>query len=161
MKKIIKIKNNIDPKIFRIEWGVGNLCNRKCWYCFPGANEGTIPYPSDLNLLKKNFKTLFDSYREIGIESFEILLTGGEPTLWKDFPIITKFFKENYNVFVRTLTNGYRKLDWWKQHAKFFDSVEISVHNEHSNINHIISVADYLFESETFVLTICKYLNNN
>ena len=152
MKKIIKITNNKSPKLFRIEWGVSNLCNRKCWYCFPGANEGTIPLPTDVELLKKNFSALFDRYKEHGIDQFEILLTGGEPTLWKEFPIMLEFFRKNYNIVIRTLTNGYKNLEWWKQYAKFFDHVEISVHNENSNIDHIISVADYLFESETMVV---------
>ena len=53
---------------------------------------------------------------------------------------------------IRTLTNGYKKLDWWEQNAKFFDHVEISVHNENADIDHIISVADHLFESETMVV---------
>ena len=151
-RKIIKITNNVSPNVFRLEWVVGNLCNRKCWYCFPGANEGTYPFPSDIELIKKNFTTMFDSYKENGIDTFEILLTGGEPTLWKEFPEVLNFFKENYNVVIRTLTNGYKKLDWWKENAKFFDHVEISVHNENSDIDHIISVADYLFESKTMVV---------
>jgi MoaA/NifB/PqqE/SkfB family radical SAM enzyme len=151
-KKIIKITNNNSPTHFKIEWGVGNLCNRKCWYCFPGSNEGTIPYPTDIELLKKNFSKLFDTYKKNGIETFEILLTGGEPTLWKEFPLILEFFRENYNVIIRTLTNGYRKLDWWKEKGKLFDHVEISVHNEHADIDHIISVADYLFSSKIMVV---------
>lgn len=150
--KIIKITNNISPNIFRIEWVVGNLCNRKCWYCFPGANEGDLPFPSDIELLKKNFSKFFDRYVENGVDTFEILLTGGEPTLWKEFPQILDFFKENYNVLIRTLTNGYRKLDWWKDNAKYFDHVEISVHNEQSDIDHIIAVGDFLFENETMVV---------
>ena len=51
--EIIKIDSNIDTDILRIELFFSNLCNYKCWYCFPGCNEGTHKWP-DLELVTKN-----------------------------------------------------------------------------------------------------------
>jgi organic radical activating enzyme len=151
-RKIIKIHDNRDSNLLRVEWIIGNLCNRKCWYCFPGSNSGTIPCPTDIDLLKENLSALFDNYLKIGKDQFEILISGGEPTLWKELPEILEYLRSRYNIVIRTLTNGYRKLEWWEQNHKMFDHVEISVHNESADIDHLINVADYLFESETMVV---------
>ena len=152
MKKIIKIENNFDNNILRIQWPVGNLCNRKCWYCFPGANTGDQPFPKDVELLQRNFSALFKQYERIGRNKFDLLFTGGEPTLWKELPQIIKYLKDNHNIFIRTLTNGYRKLSWWEKNKDIFDQVEISIHNEELNIKHIVDVCDYLFESKKMVV---------
>ena len=40
---MISIKNTDTD--FVIELDLGNVCNYKCNYCFPGANEGTVLWP--------------------------------------------------------------------------------------------------------------------
>ena len=71
-KKLIQIENNHDPRVLRIEWAMGNLCNQSCYYCFPGSHEGDIPWPSDIELLKKNFGKLFDHYKKFGKDIFQL-----------------------------------------------------------------------------------------
>lgn len=151
-KKLIQIENNHDPRVLRIEWAMGNLCNQSCYYCFPGSHEGDIPWPSDIELLKKNFGKLFDHYKKFGKDIFQLYLIGGEPTLWKELPKLTEYFKENYDVIINISTNAYRKLDWWERNGKFFDHVEISVHNEFAKVEHLMAVADQLYEAETMVV---------
>lgn len=156
MRKIIKIENN-EASILKLEWNTSNTCNYKCHYCFPGANEGTIPFPKieTLEILKKNFVHLFDYYLESGKNKIQLYLVGGEPTLWKHLPEFLLFLKNRYQnkLIVQVSTNGYRKLDWWKENAKFFDHIEISVHNEFCNIDHILEVSDYLFSNKHMVVT--------
>ena len=41
---MISIKNRDTD--FVIELDLGNVCNYKCNYCFPGANEGTKLWPN-------------------------------------------------------------------------------------------------------------------
>jgi len=41
---MISIKNYDTD--FVIELDLGNTCNYKCNYCFPGANEGTVRWPN-------------------------------------------------------------------------------------------------------------------
>ena len=46
---MISIKNTETD--FVIELDLGNVCNYKCNYCFPGANEGTVLWP-DINKIE-------------------------------------------------------------------------------------------------------------
>ena len=137
-----------DSNVLTIEYMLGNLCNYKCSYCFPGSNEGNHPWP-DTDLLIKNITHLFDTYKKVGKNKFELYLIGGEPTLWKDIGKFCSFLKSNYDVVIRISTNGYRKPDWWEEHAKLFDAVEISVHHEFADPAHIVKVGDVLYKNNT------------
>lgn len=37
------VENNQPSNVLRIEYMLGNVCNQKCSYCFPGSNEGDSP----------------------------------------------------------------------------------------------------------------------
>jgi len=137
-----------DPNVLTIEYMLGNLCNYKCSYCFPGSNTGDHPWP-DTDLSIKNISHLFDTYKLAGKTKFELYLIGGEPTLWKDIVKFCTFLKNNYDVVIRISTNGYRKPDWWKANSKLFDAVEISVHHEFVDVDHIIEVCDTLYQNKT------------
>ncbi len=141
-----------DPNILTIEFMLGNVCNYKCSYCFPGSHEGTHPWP-DTDLLLKNTSHLFEVYKKQGKTKFELYLIGGEPTLWKDLPRFCRTLKSNYDVIIRISTNGYRKPDWWKENSKLFDAVEISVHHEFADPDHIIAVGDTLYKQKTNLVT--------
>jgi organic radical activating enzyme len=123
---------------------LGNLCNYKCNYCFPGSNEGTVNWP-DIEIVKTNIGHLLDFYKKNGKDIFQFYLIGGEPTLWKDLPILTEYLKSEYNAIINISTNGSRKLNWWDNNAKWFDDIEISVHHEFVNIEHIKDVADIIY----------------
>ena len=77
---------------------ITSLCNMKCSYCH---NEGNHCY----NFLDKDDieKLILSSYN-LGLES--IRLTGGEPTMHKDFLNICKMIKEQYGLKVGVNTNG-------------------------------------------------------
>jgi organic radical activating enzyme len=137
-----------NPDVLTIELMLGNLCNYKCSYCFPGSNEGDHPW-ANTDTLIKNITHLFETYKQHGKNKFELYLVGGEPTLWKDLPKFCSFLKNNYDVIIRLSTNGYKKPEWWKQNSKLFDAVEISVHHEFANPDHIISVCDALYNEKT------------
>jgi organic radical activating enzyme len=144
--EIIEVKQNWPSKYFRLDLSLGNICNFKCWYCFPGCNTGTISYP-DFDLLVKNVSYLFDYYAEhAGKKKFIINLVGGEPTHWKRFIDFVKYFKEHYDCAFTMHTNASKKLDWWEQAAPHLDSVSISHHQEFANKEHNRAVADLLYE---------------
>lgn len=145
---LTKIINNREPNVLTVEYMLGNICNYKCSYCFPGSHEGDSPWP-DTDLLIQNISHLFETYKKIGKNKFELYLIGGEPTLWKDIVKFCTFLKNNYDVVIRISTNGYRKPDWWKDNSKLFDSIEISVHHEFVNVDHIIKVCDTLYNNKT------------
>jgi uncharacterized radical SAM superfamily Fe-S cluster-containing enzyme len=61
MKQLIDIKNS-GSKTLKIQYELSNICNYKCWYCFPGSNEGTHRWP-DLEPLMSNLSFLLDHYK--------------------------------------------------------------------------------------------------
>lgn len=149
--EIVKIDSNTDDSLLRLELFFSNQCNYKCWYCFPGSNEGTHLWP-DLNLITKNLSALLDYYTtNLDKKLFLIHIIGGEPTLWKELGEFIKYFKEHYNCIISTSSNGSRTLRWWNEFGHYFDHVSLSVHHERADTNHIIDVADILYNKNVWV----------
>lgn len=121
---------------------LGNTCNFKCNYCFPGSNEGNKPWPK-YNIAVENFTHLLKKYNK----PVRLYFVGGEPTLWKDFPKFCAKVKE-YNVITSMSTNGSRKLSWWDKNWQYFDIVNVSVHHEFSNIEQTKKLLDFLYDKE-------------
>lgn len=147
---IKEIKNNQDPNMLRIEYMPGNLCNHRCHYCFPGSNEGDKLWP-DVELVKQNLGHLLKHYEAHGKTKSNIFFVGGEPTLWKGLEELCNYLKNNFDVIIEMSTNGTRKIDWWKNNAKNFDHIGVSVHREFANVSHLIEVCDTLYEQGIFV----------
>jgi len=145
-EQLIRIQSNQKKDSFRIELFLSNRCNYKCWYCFPGSNEGTHGWP-DLELIKKNLSHLIEHYKKnVGKKDFYLHLIGGEPTIWKDFGEFTKYFKEKFNCLISMSTNGSRTLRWWEEYGHYNDIVMLSCHHERVDVPHIIAVADLLYK---------------
>jgi organic radical activating enzyme len=140
---IKKIENNYPSDLLRIEYMLGNVCNYKCWYCFPGSNEGDMPWP-DIDLAKKNIYDLLSYYKNQGKNKFQFYLIGGEPTIWKELPNLITHLKSSFNCNFSISTNASRSVNWWRQNAHNFDSIEISVHHQFVDLNHIKQVIKIL-----------------
>ena len=89
MKQLIEIKNS-GSKTLKIQYELSNICNYKCWYCFPGCNDGDSPWP-ELDIVKKNLSRIIEFYFENGIDSIQLNYLGGEPTLWKHLGELTQY----------------------------------------------------------------------
>ena len=149
--KIVEVKQNWPKGYFRIDYMVGNICNYKCWYCFPGSNEGTYKWP-EYDLIIKNLSHLLDYYlKNTDIKKFEIHLLGGEVTHWKNFIPFIKYFKENYNCIFTLTSNGSKKIEWWQKAAPYIDQVTLSHHQEFVKKEHLRDVADFLYKSNVLV----------
>ena len=148
---IKEVINNYQHDFLRIEYMLGNVCNYKCSYCFPGSNEGDALWP-DIEKVKVNLSHLLDHYQANGKTSFQFYMVGGEPTIWKDLPELAHFLKEKYNAVINLSTNAGRSLNWWQNNTKHYDYVEISVHHEYVDSQHIIDVADMLYDADTNVV---------
>lgn len=135
------ITNN--SQCLKIEYMLGNVCNFKCNYCFPGSNEGDKPWPN-YQIAIKNFKHLLSKYNK----QVRLYFVGGEPTLWKEFPKFCKELKENFNVIISMSTNGSRKLSWWEKNWQYFDIVNVSVHHEFSNVTQTKKLLDFLYDKK-------------
>ena len=153
MQKIIEIKKNWPDDRLLIHYSLHNVCNYKCWYCFPGANEGTYRWP-DLELTLNNLKHLLHTYQDkFDKRVFELNLLGGEPTLWPRLDEFIKGLKDEFGdkIIICMTTNGSRTLSWWKNNAKYFDKILISCHPETVDAAHISAVADLLYKSRVYV----------
>jgi organic radical activating enzyme len=139
---IKQVINSQHPNTLRIEYMIGNTCNQKCWYCFPGSHEGEYRWTGDLESTTKNFFHILDYYKQYGKEKFEIHIVGGEPTLWPELGKFVKRIKEQYNSWISISTNGSRTVRWWEKYGQYFDDVLLSVHHEYADISHIKQVGD-------------------
>jgi hypothetical protein len=149
--ELVEIKQTWPKDFFRIDLYIGNICNYKCWYCFPGSNEGTYKWP-DFDLYVKHVSYILDYYLEhTNKKKFQIHLMGGEVTHWSKFGEFIEHFNSKYNCVFSLATNASKKLDWWKKFGHYLDRVSISHHEEFSNKVHNREVADYLYTQNILV----------
>jgi molybdenum cofactor biosynthesis enzyme MoaA len=148
--KIKIISNTFPPELLRIEFMLGNLCNYRCSYCFPGSNEGDLPW-AEPEIVIKHFDHMLRHYIKNGKTKFSMYLIGGETTLWRGMEEFCTHVKKNFDIYIQVSTNATRSVRWWKENGTLFDHVAISVHSEEADPDHIIQVADALFELGIFV----------
>lgn len=148
MKDIIEVKAT-HTDVLRIYCDFSNVCNYKCWYCFPGANTGTHPWP-DVDIIKENIVTLVNFYNKSNIiNRVELHLLGGEPTLWKGLGKFVEYVKQNSECAIKILTNGSRTLRWWEEYANYFEVIHITVHHAQADLDHIEKLSKILIEKKS------------
>jgi len=109
-----------------IRLSITDVCNYRCAYCLPQGYKKT---PGDMRsfMSGEEISRLAKALSELGI--CKIRLTGGEPTVRKDFFDILKDMKQNSNIPKVTMTtNGYRLNKIAKQlHETGLDGINISI----------------------------------
>lgn len=142
---------------------LGNVCNYKCHYCFPGSNEGDVKWPKgNFDLFLKNSLRLFEFYKNnFDKKRFYIKPLGGEPTLWPQLSGYLGTLRSQFETFVRISTNASRTLRYWEEHHNNFDEIIISVHNEFSDLDHIIRVSNFLYETKSCNLYVNVLMDPN
>ena len=109
-----------------IRLSITDICNYRCTYCLPQGYKKT---PGDMRgfMSAKEISRLTKALSELGV--CKIRLTGGEPTVRKDFFDILKDMKQNSNIPKITMTtNGYRLNKIAKQLNEFgLDGINISI----------------------------------
>lgn len=147
MKKFpIKIITTNEPELLQVRFFPTDICNFDCSYCFADSHPGKFRYPKDVDLVIKNFRSLFDMYKRLGKEKIHLMIAGGgEPTLWPGLEKFCKEIKESHNCYITIITNGSRTVRWWQENSAYFDDAVLSCHNEYVDIDHHIEVADLLF----------------
>ena len=145
----IEIKNSEYDDLLAVDIYSTNICNYSCHYCHPGSNEGNHGFPKDFDLYVKNIDHLLNVYKEnFNKKRIKIEISGGEPTLWPKIGDFAKHLKSNHPEIIRIslITNASRTMRWWRENAKFFDEIQISLHAEGDPL-HIIQVADYIYNN--------------
>ena len=102
------LKDSFGRKFPYIRLSISDVCNFKCGYCLPdGYKIDRSDNRTFLNI--EEIGRLAKALSELGVS--KIRLTGGEPTVRKDFFEIVKIIKENSGIKKTVITtNGY-KLD--------------------------------------------------
>ena len=100
------LKDSFGRKFPYIRLSITDVCNFKCGYCLPdGYKIDKSDNRSFLNI--EEIGRLAKALSELGVS--KIRLTGGEPTVRKDFFEIVKIIKENSGIKKTVITtNGYR-----------------------------------------------------
>jgi cyclic pyranopterin phosphate synthase len=109
-----------------IRLSITDVCNFKCGYCLPNGYQ--VDKSDNRKFLHLDeIRRLAKALSELGVN--KIRLTGGEPTVRKDFFDILKDMKQNSNIPKVTLTtNGYRLNKIAKQLYEFgLDGINISI----------------------------------
>lgn len=144
----IEIINNDYNTSLRMEYIIGTLCNYKCRYCYDGCNDGQYRFPKDFDLVIKNLGHILNVYKtHFNKKEIRLHLTGGEPSLWPELGKFAEHFHQNHNCKISIVTNGSRTMRFWKEYAKYFDDISISVHNQFSDVDHVIEIMDWIFNN--------------
>ena len=100
------LKDSFGRKFPYIRLSISDVCNFKCGYCLPdGYKIDKSDNRSFLNI--EEIRRLAKALSELGVS--KIRLTGGEPTVRKDFFEIIKIIKKNSGIKKTVMTtNGYR-----------------------------------------------------
>jgi organic radical activating enzyme len=140
--KLIEITNNSNCVI--IDWVLGNYCNYKCSYCFPGSNTGDQRPPKISKQIKKNIKHLVSEIKQDDNSKkiINFTLSGGEPTVYHDLENLIRFLTKLGIITV--VTNGSRTLTWWENNWKYFNHVIVSYHVESAEFNHTLQLVTFL-----------------
>ena len=123
---MMELQDTFGRKFPYIRLSITDVCNFKCTYCLP---EGYKKNPGDTRsfMSAEEISRLTKALSELGV--CKIRLTGGEPTVRKDFFDILKDMKQNSNIPKVTMTtNGYRLNKIAKQlHETGLDGINISI----------------------------------
>ena len=128
-----------------IRLSITDVCNFKCGYCLPnGYQKDKSDNRTFLSL--EEVQRLAKGLSELGVS--KIRLTGGEPTVRKDFFDIVKILKQNAGIKKTVITtNGY-KLDQLAEQIieSGLDGINISIDSLDKNKFHQITGHDRLDE---------------
>ena len=100
-----KMSDNFGRSFPYIRLSITDVCNFKCGYCLPNGYFKAENKPGFLNL--DEISNLVAAFTELGVS--KIRITGGEPTVRKDFFEVLKNIKSEHKINNLVITtNGYK-----------------------------------------------------
>lgn len=149
--EIVSVENNWRDEVLYLDINIGNICNYKCWYCWPGSNEGTIKWPN-IEILKKNITHLINYYiANTNKRVFDIHFVGGEPTHWPKLGEFIQFCRENFNCLISMTSNGSKQKTWWHRYGTYFDRIHMSCHHQYIKREDFRDICDWLYKNNVVV----------
>ncbi|PJG81943.1 GTP 3',8-cyclase MoaA [Caviibacterium pharyngocola] len=133
----------VDPfqrEYYYLRLSVTDMCNFRCNYCLPDGYQPESVRSGFLSL--HEIRRLVRAFSELGAE--KVRLTGGEPTLRKDFLAIAETVRAQSGITQLALTtNGYRMakdVQNWQRAG--VTSINVSVDSLNPNVFHAITGVD-------------------
>lgn len=120
-------------------WMLHNMCNQRCTYCRDFNWNGDFRWLK-YDHVESFLRRVFTHYKK---DLYHISFTGGEVTLWPEFPKLVKFLKAN-DCQLGLTTNGSRRLDYWKAIENDFNWMCISYHAEYAKDDHLLDLVRLL-----------------
>ena len=100
-----KMSDNFGRSFPYIRLSITDVCNFKCGYCLPNGYFKAENKPGFLNL--DEISNLVAAFTELGVS--KIRITGGEPTVRKDFFEVLRNIKSEHKINNLVITtNGYK-----------------------------------------------------
>lgn len=120
-----RLVDTFNRQYFYLRLSITDVCNFKCNYCLPNGYQP--PSDKQMFLSVVEIERLVRAFAELGTE--KVRITGGEPTLRKDFLPIVEAIRQQQNIKkIALTTNGYRMAkdvaDW---RSAGVDSINVSV----------------------------------
>jgi len=88
--------------LLNLRISVTDRCNLRCRYCIPEEEYGWLPREKLLSF--EEISELAGIFTEVGIE--KVRLTGGEPLLRKDLPVLVRMLAQNPRIRDLALTTN-------------------------------------------------------
>lgn len=150
-------KTMFETKLFSVSWILGRFCNYNCSYCWPYARTD-IPDHQDFKIYTNTIDEIKKQARQNGFENFHFSFSGGEPTAYKRFDDLIKYYANDdvsYQSFHMT-SNCSPGLRWWQKimpTLKRFNrtSITASYHAEFADEDQFKEKLLYLIESGIYV----------
>ncbi len=105
MQSSVKSKGPADAfgrPLLNLRISVTDRCNLRCRYCMPEEEYGWLPREKLLSF--EEISELAGIFTEVGIE--KVRLTGGEPLLRKDLPVLVRMLAQNPRIKDLALTTN-------------------------------------------------------
>ena len=128
---------------------VTRQCNQECIFCSNPPNENLLTI--------KDAKKALDEFKKKGFDG--VILTGGEPTLYNELPILIKYCNE-IKLKPRIITNGQKLSD-----KNYFTSlldvglshIHLSIYSYKENIQSFLTENKYSLKNIIKTLKNCKH----
>ena len=138
-----KLKDTFGRTFPYIRLSITDVCNFKCGYCLPNGYFKPNNHPGFLNI--NEIENLINALSDLGVS--KIRVTGGEPTVRKDFFDVMKLIKSKDGIKKLVVTtNGY-KLDQLAEPLidTGVDGINISIDTlDRENLKRLLVMTDFL-----------------
>ena len=115
--KIVKFgqKTLLERNLFTVSWILARFCNYNCSYCWPYARSSTSDH-SAVGLYFHTIDSIKSQARENNFNEFHVSFSGGEPTAYKYFIPLVKYYANDSAATYQTIhmtTNLSPNINWW------------------------------------------------